>query len=1409
MCFTHLINNLVNSIPQFHNCNQLPIMGFKIYISIALFIIMSQGLYAQNNEYQFSQLDITNGLSNNRVNCIYKDAKGFMWFGTTSGLNRYDGYEFKVFKHDAANDNSLFDNYVVHIYEGPDNKMWLYTHNGLSMYDPGNEKFSNNILPELRRYHVFTDQLTSIKKDNKGDFWFITANKGIYCYKPESKSTVFYSASANSKIALHSNNVAEIVGQNDFVWLIYNDGVIDKLDTRSNKILLRDYSLSKANDYKPESYAATLDNDQNIWLYVPGNSMGVYCYNTLLNNLINYVKGGSGISLNSNVINNIVQGDNNTIWIGTDHGGINLIDKTTHKVNYLMNRYDDPKSLRGNSVVLYKDNTGIIWAGTFKQGISYYHKGIIQFPLVRHYILDNSSLPYEDVDCFVEDENNDLWIGTNGGGLIFFDKKTKKYTQFKHDAANPNSLSNDVIINLCMDHEHKLWIGTYFGGLDCWDGRKFIHYRHKDNVPGSISDDRVYSIIEDSSLKLWVGTFAGGLNVYDRGANDFKHPHYSMLSDYTSVMYEDKQKNIWIGRDKGVDVIERNTGIVRHYVNQPKNHNSLVADDVNSIIEDNRGLIWIGTKDGLSILDPKTGKFINIEQKQGLPSNNIWNILEDNIGRIWMSTANGLASIKLLQSNGDYKYEIHKYNEFDGLQGNEFNANAALKTKNGELIFGGAYGFNIFNPENINSINIKPQLVFTDFQLFNKSVNVGDTIGGKVVLTKSITVTRSLILNHNENVFSIEFAACDYFNPDKITYQYMLQGFDKGWLTSPNTSRKATYTNLDAGDYVFKVKAKNTNQTNDLKVIALNITILPPFWKSSFAYGLYFFIIVCILFYIRHRGILKLKKEFESRQDKLEVERKIASEREEAQRMHDLDLMKIKFFTNVSHEFRTPLSLIISPIDMLINGIDKPEHRNQLLMIKRNGRRLLNLVNQLLDFRKMEFKELKLNLKKGDIVEFIKEVSSSFTDLADQNRIGYLFDSEINSLITRFDHDKIERILFNLLSNAFKFTPSGGQISVLLSMVDTCAVEHDKQLLEIKVLDTGIGIPKEKQERIFERFFQVSLPESLLNQGSGIGLSISHEFVKMHNGDIYVESEPGNGSCFIIRLPLIIDDEPVSIAPTVKQVNHISKSTTHSLDSEKKPLVLLIEDNDDLRFYLKDNLKHIFNIIEAANGNEGWQKALALHPNLIVSDVSMPGMNGIDLCHKIRSDSRTTHIPIILLTALTEEEDQLIGLTNGANDYISKPFNFEILLSKINGLLSMQQTLKKTYQKQMEIRVQDLAIVSEDEKFLKSVFDCIEKNITNHNFSVEELSSQMALSRVSLYKRLLALTGKTPVDCIRTVRLKRAVQLLEKSQLSIANIAYEVGFNNPTYFSKVFKDEYGMVPSEYAIILKKEKELTD
>jgi signal transduction histidine kinase/CheY-like chemotaxis protein/AraC-like DNA-binding protein len=621
-----------------------------------------------------------------------------------------------------------------------------------------------------------------------------------------------------------------------------------------------------------------------------------------------------------------------------------------------------------------------------------------------------------------------------------------------------------------------------------------------------------------------------------------------------------------------------------------------------------------------------------------------------------------------------------------------------------------------------------------------------------------------------------------------------MEGFDKDWITADNKIRKATYTNLDPGNYVFRVRNSDNTGRNSHELV-LNVRITPPFWKTIWAYMLYAVIIIVALLYIRREGIRKLRLQFE-----------LEKEREEAQRMHELDLMKIRFFTNVSHEFRTPLSLIMAPVDKILKQVSEPDIQRQLQLVNRNARRLLNLVNQLLDFRRMEYQELKLHEKSGDIIKFIKELSYSFSDIGEQKHITFMFDAEVDRFYTTFDHDKVERIIFNLLSNAYKFTPQGGQVSVLLNVL----TQDDKasSMLEIKIIDTGIGIPDDKRDKIFEPFFQNDIPGSMLNLGSGIGLSITKEFVKLHKGRIFVESELNQGSCFTILLPvqqvdvsLFTDTDLVlehgqSYLPKETQKNPVANN--YQVRDAKKPTVLLVEDNDDFRFYIKDNLREAFNIIEAENGKKGWQKALAMHPNLVVSDISMPEMSGIDLCKKLKSDNRTSHIPVILLTALIGEEQQLKGLETGATDYMTKPFNFEILLSKIKNILSQQEYMRKTYQKQVEVTPTEMHVDSPDELFIKKVLLLIDNNISNPNFSVEELSDDMFVSRYTLYKKILSMTGKTPNELVRSMRLKRAAQLLETGHLTISQIGHKVGFKSRKYFVKAFKVEFETIPSRYA-----------
>jgi signal transduction histidine kinase/ligand-binding sensor domain-containing protein/DNA-binding response OmpR family regulator len=1383
-------------------------MQKQLCIALWLLLLACSPCFAQGNQYQFSRLNVDNGLSHNRITCIYKDIKGFMWFGTKSGLNRYDGYRFKIFKHDINNPSSISDDYIVSITTGPQNKLWVKTRNGFNIYDPLTDRFEHAIKKALQPYNIPDSLIVSVNKDHDGNFWFLHANLGVYKYSPSSRQVTHLTHINADTTSLHKGLGMEMAHDSkNNAWVVYNDGIVEKIDAKNQKVVRRFKTIGEAYPNELIEYHISVDDDDDVWVYAPLRSNGVFYICPAKNVCKQLGKDVGQPILSSNIVFNVTQDNKGLVWIATDHGGINLIDKKSFKVKIITNRPDDNRSLSQDCITsLYRDNANIIWLGTFKKGINYYHKDIIKFPLYGRNSFGGSGLSYDDINEFIEDKKGNIWIGSNGGGLIYFNRATGKFTTYLHDDNKAQSLSNNVIASLCLDHEQKLWIGTYFGGLDCFDGKTFTHYKHSLTDTSTISDNSIWEIMEDSKNRLWIGTLSGGLNRFDREKKVFHRylpgkPN-SVPNQYVSGLLEDDKGNILVATYYGLAVLNDRTGRVYYYKHNEADQSSVSNDNISNLIMDSRKMIWLATNEGLSLFDSKTGKFKNFRKVDGLPDNSVLSIVEDNAHNLWLSTPNGISNMIFKPVNGTYSYSFKNYDQTDGLQGKEFNEDAALRTHNGEIIFGGANGFNLFKPENIKSANEKPVLVLTDFQVFNKSIRTGEEVNGKAILNRSITETQEITLKHNQNVFSIEFAAVNFFNPAKIKHAYMLDGFDKGWIMADNQIRKASYTNLDPGSYVFRLKVAGEDGAWKKDQLTLKITVLPPLWRTNIAYFLYLLTGIGFLLYLRYRGIKKLKANFA-----------IQQERQEAQRMHELDLMKIKFFTNVSHEFRTPLSLILAPVDKLLKQSAESDLRRQLLMINRNAKRLLNLVNQLLDFRKMEVEELKLNAHRADIVKFIEDATYSFSDIAENKSITLCFSTHVKLLVTNFDQDKVERIMFNLLSNAFKFTPEGGRVEVKLNFRED--VSGGNKMLELKIIDNGIGIPSQKLERIFDRFFQHDVPGSIVNQGSGIGLSITREFVNLHNGTIKAESMVNSGSCFTVLLPVstehILQDTGINILINNEfseglRNNDTAKATDKTAKNlAKKPVVLLVEDSDDFRFYLKDNLKEHFNIVEAVNGKDGWQKALSSHPNLIVSDISMPEMNGTDLCHKIKQDNRTSHIPVVLLTALTGKDDELKGLETGASDYLTKPFDFEILLYKIKNLLNQQVTLKKTYQKQVDVNTVANTNEVHDEKFMKDLLKLIDKRIGDTDFSVEELSADMAMSRVTLYRKVLLITEKTPVEFIKFIRLKRGAHLLQTTHLNIAEVAYHVGFNNPKYFAKSFKAEFGMLPTEYRAALQQKK----
>jgi signal transduction histidine kinase/ligand-binding sensor domain-containing protein/DNA-binding response OmpR family regulator len=1370
--------------------------AFRVAL-LVLAVLFSKIGFSQSKQYQFVRLDMTYGLSHHMVNDIVKDERGFLWFATSSGLNRYDGYGIKVFRNIPGDTTSVLVDDITRLHEGPDGMLWIYTHSGNSVYDPRTEKFIRNTDYVLRRLGIAQGLITSIKKDRKGNFWFIHYNQGMFLYNPQSQKTVRLRHDPKDEATIATDQMSQIEEDtNGDMWLIHQNGLFEKIDHKTLKVVYRNSALKERFGGEQFEYHVMVDSDNDLWLHNDRN-YGCFFFNMKTQQL-EAVNSNSRIKLKSNIVRKIVQDENGILWVGTDHGGINLIDKKDFSIRYLMNDDEDERTISENSIQsLYKDNEGIIWIGTYKNGINYYHENIFRFRHYKHQASKPESLPFNDVNAFAEDKAGNIWIGTNGGGLICFNRKTNSFKKYVNNPNDPNSLSNNVIVSLLFDHENKLWIGTYYGGLNKFDGKNFKRYSHDPKNPRSVGDDSIWEIFEDSNNDIWVGTLKSGISVYNRAKDEFYHyrngdPN-SVHTGYVPALHEDRQGNMWVGTGYGLEVLDKLSGRFTHYLNNPNDPTSIASNGTLCIFEDSRDLIWIGTQGGLNLYDPQTKTFRTFLERDGLKEKIILTLIEDDQKNLWMSTPNGLSKLIIKSDGAGYDFKFKNFDQSDGLINGAFRENAVLKCSSGELVYGGSNGFNIFQPENIGVDKSQPKVIFTDFQIFNKSVAVGEEINNNLVLSSAIGLMDEITLKPANNVFSIEFAALNFFHAEKSQYTYMMEGFNREWLTTNASERKITFTNLDPGTYTFKVKASNSDGTWMDEAAVLKIRILPPFWKSNIAFALYGIFIIGTLLLLRYLTVTRERVKF-----------RIQQERTQAQRLHELDMMKIKFFTNVSHEFRTPLTLILTPLEKLLKNSKDAEDKKQFQLIQRNARRLLNLVNQLLDFRRLEVQEVKLNSSEGDIVAFIRELVYSFADVSEKKHVALSFNSTVSTLETHFDQDKVEKIVFNLLSNAFKFTRESGRVSVDLGMVD----EKESSFLEIKVIDTGIGIPADKLDRVFERFFQNELPASMVNQGNGIGLSITQEFVRIHGGVIDVTSEVGKGSTFRVLLPVTKLEHHEETAIEHREVHEDVENLLESLEesvSESKPSLLLVEDNEDFRFYLKDNLHKEYNVIEASNGVQGFERALKNIPDLIVSDIMMPEMDGIQLCKKIKSDPTTSHIPVILLTARAAEDQKIEGFESGANDYITKPFNFEILQSRIRNLIEQRETIQKHFAKHLEIKGSEIQVTSQDEKLIRNAILSVEENLTNKDFSVEELSRQMGMSRVLLYKKILALTGKTPIEFIRTIRLQRAAQLLEKSQFTVSEIAYQVGFNNPKYFAKYFKEEFHLLPSAYASEKKEKK----
>ncbi len=1362
-------------------------------LGVMVVFVCTMANAAAQQEINFTSLTTKNGLSSNTVNAILKDRYGLMWFATEDGLNKYDGNTVTVYRNKPNDEHSLPANEILCLHEDKAGNLWIGTSGGsVSSYNRQNDSFINypsGDRPGLISNNVIRD----ICSDKQGNIWIANFN-GVNIIAPLTKKIARLMADNGQPFSNICNAIlADSAGT---IWIgtaegLYAYNPATKLFRRYINILGDSTSIGG-------NTIGAIETDQlgRIWV---GTQAGLSMLQLSGAGFVNYTHHQNNPNtISNNFVHSIAVAEQGKLWIGTERG-LTILDSKTGLPTNIFFDYRNVHGLTGEAIrTIYLDNKGTYWLGTTGGGVDKYDQNLNLFNHIPANPFDKTGLNAPVVTAFAEQAGGKIFVGTEGGGVSLFNPGTKQFVHFIMRSKREGADNRITVRSLKLINDNQLLIATLADGL-------FVlnpvtgSYRQMQYGPTAhdLNSNDITCVTADRAGNWWVGTNGDGINIMNTTGRVIRRftpvPQQTAdvllpINGFIRDILEDSTGNVWIATHGGG--MAKYNPVSHSFTIFNTTNSKLPNDKVQSLLEDHNGNIWAGTfGGGLCIVNKSNGKLLPFTEQDGLPNNTVYKVIEDLKGIIWISSNKGLASIDPLSK------KVNNYNYYNGVQRNNFSQGAGLSASNGTIYFGGLEGFNYFQPQFLKRNTNIPAVLITDLKIANQPVTpVKDGI-----IEEHVSIAKVINLGFKQN-FSLSFVGLNYTAPGQNQYAYKLEGFDKDWNYVGSTT-VAHYTNLDPGHYVFRVKASNNDGVWSNGSTAINIVVHPPVWRTVYAYVLYALLIAGLVIYLRHKSIEKIKNKFKRNE-----------EQKEALRVHELDQLKIKFLTNLSHEFRTPISLILAPVDNLLVHEAHSGRAAHLQMIKRNGKRLLNLVNQLLDFRKMEEQELKLQPHDGEFVSFTKDVFDSFRDLAERKKISFTFISKLNALPSFFDHDKIERILFNLLSNAFKFTLEGGAITLLLEEVEQKTDNADITRVFISVTDTGIGIPADKKEKIFERFFQHPTTASVLNQGSGIGLSITREFVTMHGGTIDVASEINKGTSFSIYLPLLRagNDSPVndyhnSLQETIPA--HTEPAPAATVDEETKmPVVLLVEDNDDFRFYLKENLRLHYTVYEAANGKEGWQRALARHPELIVSDISMPYMDGIELCKKLKADKRTNHIPVILLTALTGESDQLKGLQTGANDYISKPFNFELLHSKIRNLLLLQNTFKKTYTKKIDVNLAASGMQNDDEKLLANLILYLEQNLSDNQVSVEALSRHLGMSRSTLYHKLFQLTGQTPVEYIRSFKLDKAADLILHSDMNVAQIAYSVGFATPKYFAKTFKARFNLLPSEYISKMRKTPE---
>lgn len=1395
---------------------------FKYVLVFVCFVIFIEKSYAQFQDMKFEYLNIDNGLSHNRIRSILRDSKGYLWVGTESGLNKYDGQKVTIYKNSPIQTNSISNNTSDCIFEDRSHNLWVGTIAGLNLYDRKKNTFKQYILDINSKSGDqnlinHDNWINSIFEDIKGNIWCSTLN-GLNKLNPSDGSFVKYNIPAAENYEFANYVISIVPDDKGYFWL----------GTQDNKLWRFNPETFKFDSYAEPILTPTIGMDKHIVLDASGkiwigtDGKGLFSYDLSGKKFEQYNTRGDGRGTRGNLVKGLFLDRNRYLFIAVDLGGINRLDLQTKTFEYCLRNEKEKNALNSDALWrVYKDSEGILYAGTSVAGLNIYKPPKDKFPNYRHIANYDNSLVYDVVYKFFEDSQGLIWIGTDGGGVSVFDPVKKTFRNYRHNREDPFSLSGNAVLSITEDKNHDIWLGTWEAGLNRFDRKtgKFYHFMPNPAHSDAISNPYVMDLFTDNKGKIWIAYNRYILDVFDIKKGVIRK-YRENTSD--SALFCSFMTNRFIRQSDGKMGFATNKGyyVLDSITNRIQQVNFFKDYDLTDVYLDRKGNYWAGTTNRGIILVKPDGVIEKFDESNGFPSNSISGFLEDNLGNIWVLTSSGLA---------EYRFELNQFRHFNysnGLQGRQFTTFARLKAKDGTLYIGGFNGFNVFRPEEIKETSYTPSVYIDEFRIFNEPVPI-DSLNSP--LKQSIEETKKITLNYKQSVFSFGFTAVNFTHPEYALYAYKMDGYDEKWNYTNASRRYVSYTNLNPGKYTFMVKATNSDGVWNETPTTIIITITPPFWKTWWFKILSVLLIAgsIISFYririnqLKHQKRL-LERKVKERTSELqeanitleEHQGEILKQNQEiihiTNLLHESDQIKIKFFTNISHDLRTPLTLILGYLESIIPGIANNKTLSErLAIVTNNANRLLRLVTQLLDFQKIDAESLKLQTEYQDIIIFTRNIFDSFKLQAEKNQIEYCMTSERETYSTWFDPDKLDKILFNLLSNAFKFTPDSGKIKLELDF--SCinqSVKASPDTLIIRVIDSGVGIQEKDLKKIFDRFYQADNSFSDKYKGSGIGLALTKHLVELHHGTITVKSKPGEGSCFEVKLIVGNSLEAYPVKPEDPSILPFSESiqfVKSEIKEENEPVklegstILIVEDNEELRHFICSELGGKYQILEANNGKQGLEIAIRKQPDLVISDVMMPIMDGFEMCEKLKLEWQTSHIPIIILTAKADEESFYQSLEIGADAYIRKPFHLKHLFFQVENLLTNRRKLFDKLSKNPIIGLEIQSTNSADNEFLMKLYQIIEDHIDDSNFGVEGLAYEVNLSRSQLYRKTFPILKISIGELIRTMRLKKAAVFLRDQNNSVSEVAQMVGFADRPQFSRSFTNLFGISPKQFQI----------